>query len=90
MNQFALAEVTVALSTDLGVNDKTYDGLTHLGHLLNAGDYVLGYPLNSLVFNDMDLYVKDTNLPDFVSSIRHYVCLFLVFSFAFLRIYASN
>lgn len=38
-----LADVTVARRLDFGKNDRTATTLTHLGHLLKAGDHVWGY-----------------------------------------------
>jgi len=46
------ANVTVARSADLGENDITFETVTHLGHLLNAGDLVLGYDLTRANLND--------------------------------------
>ena len=40
-----LAEAEVARESDLGDNDTTFRVLTHLGHILEAGDTVLGYML---------------------------------------------
>jgi nonsense-mediated mRNA decay protein 3 len=39
-DRFALAEVTVARSSDLGANDEQFVCMSHLGHLLSAGDEV--------------------------------------------------
>lgn len=41
-----LAEVEVARESDLGTNDTTYRVMTHLGHILSAGDIVLGFDLS--------------------------------------------
>ena len=46
-----LAAVEGARATDLGVNDIRFRTMTHLGHLLNAGDTVLGYDVASGVGN---------------------------------------
>lgn len=46
-----LAEVEVALMADLGQNDRRYRTMTHLGHILRAGDTVLGYLLAKASFN---------------------------------------
>lgn len=40
-----LAEVEIARTSDLGQNDTRFRVLTHLGHILRAGDLVLGYDL---------------------------------------------
>ena len=49
--KFVLAEATVARTSDLGVNDKTYYTRTHLGGLLHPGDSVMGYHLTGTNFN---------------------------------------
>jgi nonsense-mediated mRNA decay protein 3 len=41
----ALADALVARVSDFGKNDTTFHIRTHLGHLLKAGDYALGYDL---------------------------------------------
>ena len=41
--KFLLAECVVARLSDFGSNDQTYMTVTHLGHILHAGDHVLGY-----------------------------------------------
>lgn len=50
--RFVLAEATVARSSDLGVNDKTYYTRTHLGGILHPGDTVMGYHLSGTNFNN--------------------------------------
>jgi D-alanyl-D-alanine carboxypeptidase len=45
-----LAEVVVAKESDLGENDISYTVRTHLGHVLQAGDTVLGYDLQHMIF----------------------------------------
>lgn len=40
-----MGELTVARDDDLGVNDTQYTCLTHLAHLMRAGDVVMGYDL---------------------------------------------
>ena len=50
--RFVLAEATVARSSDLGVNDKTYYTRTHLGGVLHPGDAVMGYHLTGTNFNN--------------------------------------
>ncbi len=47
--KYALADVEVAKESDFGVNDETFRCVTHLGHLLQVGDIVLGYDLNTTV-----------------------------------------
>ncbi|KAM3574575.1 hypothetical protein VYU27_003489 [Nannochloropsis oceanica] len=53
-NRHRLAEVEVALMADLGVNDTRYRVVTHLGHILRAGDTVLGYLLATASMNSSD------------------------------------
>lgn len=52
--RFVLAEVTVARSADLGVNDTTYFTRTHLGAILNPGDTVMGYLMAGTQFNNTE------------------------------------
>lgn len=63
-----IADVTVARESDLGVNDETFHVRTHLGQLLNPGDYVAGYDLSSLHTNndDLDAYAQTHDLPDVI------------------------
>jgi nonsense-mediated mRNA decay protein 3 len=49
-----LAEVEVARESDLGANDTTYRVMTHLGHLLSAGDIVMGFDLSHSTLSDLD------------------------------------
>lgn len=60
VNKYALADVVVARASDFGVNDETISVVTHLGHLLQAGDTVLGYDLETAVGGDWEL---ETHLP---------------------------
>jgi len=53
--KLALAEATVARSSDMGVTDKVFITKTHLGNVLNPGDTVAGYDLTSANFNDSDI-----------------------------------
>ena len=50
--RYALAEVTVARASDLGVNDITYLTRTHLGGIIHAGDSVMGYHLQGTNINN--------------------------------------
>lgn len=76
--KWLLAEVTVAKSSDLGVNDKTYFTRTHLGGLLQAGDSVMGYLLNGSNFNNPQYEaIEESNtysstIPDVVLVKKHY------------------
>lgn len=68
-----LADVTIARSADLGMNDTTYYVRSHLGAILHPGDSALGYYIvnanfNSELWDSMD----STNLPDVVLVKKHY------------------
>jgi len=45
VEKFALADVQLARESDLGANDEVLSCVTHLGHLIQPGDVVLGYDL---------------------------------------------
>lgn len=49
--KYALADVQVARESDLGSNDEVLSCVTHLGHLIQPGDVVLGYDLVSTAAN---------------------------------------
>lgn len=72
------AEATVARASDLGSNDRTYFTRTHLGHLLQAGDSVMGYLLTGSNFNNPDFeLIEQSNtysstIPDVVLVKKHY------------------
>jgi len=53
-DKYTLAEVTVARSSDFGVNDHTFIVKSHLGRILRPGDFVLGYDLATINTNDKD------------------------------------
>jgi nonsense-mediated mRNA decay protein 3 len=40
--KYALADVQVARTSDFGRNDTVFFARSHLGNILNPGDYVLG------------------------------------------------
>jgi len=64
-----LAEVTLARSTDFGVNDEQTKCLSHLGGLLKAGDNVLGYDVRAASLGDSADYsssLKGRDLEDVV------------------------
>nr|ABV28352.1 nonsense-mediated mRNA decary protein 3 [Taiwania cryptomerioides] len=65
--KYSLADAQVARVSDFGKNDTIFNVKTHLGHLLNPGDYALGFDLYGANTNDleMDKY-KGLNLPDVV------------------------
>ena len=45
----------VARGADFGKNDRILSATTHLGHLLHAGDTVLGYDLLTAQLSDPEL-----------------------------------
>jgi len=49
VEKYALADVQVVRESDFGVNDETFNCVTHLGHMLQSGDIVLGYDLQATV-----------------------------------------
>ncbi|KAF5176512.1 60S ribosomal export protein NMD3 [Thalictrum thalictroides] len=53
--KYALANVEVVRASDIEKNDKVFNVRTHLGHLLKAGDYALGYDLHGANTNDTEL-----------------------------------
>ncbi|KAL3846061.1 hypothetical protein ACJIZ3_003464 [Penstemon smallii] len=54
-SRYVLADAQVARVSDFGKNDTIFNVKTHLGHLLNSGDYALGYDLYSANNNDIEL-----------------------------------
>ncbi|KNC47844.1 histone acetyltransferase GCN5 [Thecamonas trahens ATCC 50062] len=74
-SKFSLADAQVSRISDFGVNDITFNVTTHLGHLLQAGDHVLGYDLVNSNFNDVNFDKLDaSSLPEIVlvrKSYRH-------------------
>lgn len=55
-----LAEIEIARESDLGCNNITFRVISHLGHLLLAGDSVLGYDLtHSSTFSDLSAGGRD-------------------------------
>ena len=73
--------------SDFGVNDTRYTTTTHLGHLLKAGDHVLGYDMDSINFNDADArgLDKQGKLPGIVLVRKYYPK-----TYAFLRKHGRN
>lgn len=52
MAKQAIADITVARSSDLGKNDKTTIVRSHLGNILKPGDVALGYDISSSNLNN--------------------------------------
>lgn len=67
--KWALADIEVARSSDMGSNDDTYWVTSHLGGLLHPGDTAMGYFLANSNLNNPeyeDLVKNIQNLPDVV------------------------
>eukprot|EP01135_Chromosphaera_perkinsii_P010457 Nk52_evm20s2133 gene=Nk52_evmTU20s2133 len=65
--KFVLAEATVARTRDLGYNDQTFFCRTHLGHILNPGDAVMGFDLGFMNLNNDNFDKMNSDLiPDVV------------------------
>ena len=47
-SKYVLVDAQVARVSNFGRNDTIFNIRTHLGHLLNPGDYALGYDLYGL------------------------------------------
>ncbi|KAK4360039.1 hypothetical protein RND71_022268 [Anisodus tanguticus] len=54
-SKYVLADVQVARVSDFGKNDTIFYVRTYLGHLLDSGDYALGYDLYGANSNDFEL-----------------------------------
>eukprot|EP01038_Epipyxis_sp_PR26KG_P006742 gene6742-9237_t len=65
-NGGVFAEVVVARETDLGENDDSYTTYTHLGHLLQPGDTVLGYDVAHSVMDESHVNKLGFDLPDVI------------------------
>lgn len=64
-----LAETIIARESDLGENDQTYSIITHLGHILQAGDIAMGYDIAHMTFSNKQDDLIDQmkiSLPDVV------------------------
>ena len=70
--KYALADVEVVREVDFGTNNETFQCVTHLGHLLDVGDVVLGYDITSTVLSsESEWSIENTlssnfNIPDVV------------------------
>ncbi|KAL5183171.1 60S ribosomal export protein NMD3 [Glycine soja] len=62
--KYRLADAQVARISDFGKNDTIFNIKTHLGHLLNPGDYALGYDLCGANSNDMELDKYNGHIPE--------------------------
>ena len=76
--KWLLSEATVARSSDLGVNDKTYFARTHMGNILHPGDSVMGYLLDGSNFNSDSFDAIENSkaygstIPDVILVKKHY------------------
>lgn len=62
-----LADVWVVKASELGFNDRQYHCRSHLGHLLNYGDTVLGFDLSTANINNDDFEkIKPEKRPDVI------------------------
>lgn len=67
VEKYALADVEVARESDFGHSDETFSCTTHLGHILQVGDIVLGYDLVSSVLpSDVEWSVEKALNSSFV------------------------
>ena len=68
-----LADITIARSSDLGVNDQVYYIKSHLGAILHAGDAVMGYFIGNSNYNSplFDSLQSDY-VPDVILVKKHY------------------
>jgi len=68
-----LADITIARSTDLGVNDQVYYIKSHLGAVLHAGDVVMGYFIANSNYNSpMFDSLQSDYVPDVILVKKHY------------------
>lgn len=71
--KYVSADVTVARSADLGLNDTTFYVRSHLGAILHPGDSVLGYyTVNANYNSDLWDSLDSSQLPDVVLVKKHY------------------
>eukprot|EP01114_Cavostelium_apophysatum_P019934 TRINITY_DN6555_c0_g1_i1.p1 TRINITY_DN6555_c0_g1~~TRINITY_DN6555_c0_g1_i1.p1 ORF type:complete len:509 (+),score=147.53 TRINITY_DN6555_c0_g1_i1:148-1674(+) len=71
--KYVIADAQVARVSDFGSNDTIFNVRTHLGHLLNPGDYALGYDLTTLNVNDDDISsLRSRQMPDIMLVKKNY------------------
>lgn len=62
-----LSDVWVCKTSELGFNDATVHTRSHLGHLLQVGDTVMGFDVKNCNVNDENFdNMKDQKIPDVV------------------------
>lgn len=66
-SKFCQADVYLMRNNDMSGSDAQFHCRTHLGHLLSAGDTVIGYDFTTTNLNDPNLeLMKKDNIPDVV------------------------
>jgi nonsense-mediated mRNA decay protein 3 len=74
--KFKYARVTCARASDIGVNDTTFESITHLGGVLHPGDHAMGYHVATLNANSEELDEARTHeshlVPDVILVKKHY------------------
>ena len=66
-SQHCLSDVWVTRTTEIGLNDAQYHCRTHLGHLLKAGDLVMGVDFTTSNLNDENLNkLTPDKIPDVI------------------------
>ncbi|MFS7971446.1 putative ribosomal export protein Nmd3 [Helianthus anomalus] len=66
-SKYVMADAQVAHVTNFGKNDTMFNVRTHLGYLLNMGNYALGYDLHATNSNDMEVdKYKDLVIPNVI------------------------
>ena len=76
IQQHVLADCYVVRTSELGMTDEYIHCRTHLGHLLNEGDSVLGLDVANSNINNPEMDNLKGVLPDVVSFILE-LCLIL-------------
>lgn len=66
MRKARLADVELARDADLGKNDRRLHAVSHLGHILRAGDTVLGFDVTSANLPEGEASSLRASLPDVV------------------------
>lgn len=61
-----VAEVELARDSDLGSNDNRVTAVSHLGHILRAGDTVLGYDVSAANLPEGEASSISGSLPDVI------------------------
>ncbi|CEM03290.1 unnamed protein product [Vitrella brassicaformis CCMP3155] len=70
--KFVVCEAEVARACDFGKNDERVTVKTHLGHILKAGDYCLGYDLRTINVSGIDTELTEGQMPSEVVLVRKF------------------